>query len=376
MKICYISTVHPLNDNRVFHKMAVGTAAAGHDVHLIIKHERDEHLQGVAVHCLQTSLGRRMRMLALPALAFKKALALRADVYHFHDPELIPVGLLLKALGKRVIYDVHENVAQQLLNKKWVGPLFLRKLVSQAVRGLERIGMLAFDGIVTARPDIAEHFPSVKTRVIFNSAKLSDIYAVPTASQPKTKPVVIYAGAFTRIRGIYELVQAMALVKADVELWLIGFWHDKELKPECEALEGWKRTRLFDYMTVDETYAHMKQADVGIVTFLPAPNHLTTISTKPFEYMACGMPVIMSDFPYWRQTFTEYAEFVNPADPVALAEKIDFLLQHPKYARDLVDRAKSWMEAHYSWEREEQKLLALYRQLERGKLSAEGESLA
>ena len=369
MKICYISTVHPLNDNRVFHKMAVGMAAAGHEVHLIIKHERDETVQGVVVHSLQSKLGRRMRMLALPILAMRKALALRADVYHFHDPELIPVGLLLKALGKRVIYDVHENVAQQLLNKKWIGPLFARKLLSQTVRALERLGMHAFDAIVTARPDIAEHFPSPKTRVIFNSAKLSDIYSVPIALQAKSKPVVIYAGAFTRIRGIYELVQAMALVKADVELWLIGFWHDKELKPECEALEGWKRTRLFDYMTVDEAYAHMKQADIGIVTFLPAPNHLTTISTKPFEYMACDMPVVMSDFPYWRQTFRDYAEFVNPADPVELAERIDFLLNHPAHAKDLVRRAKAWMEENYSWEREEKKLLAIYQQLEHGKLS-------
>src|SRR5487761_886915 len=88
-----LTSVHPAFDTRVFHKEARTLAAAGYRVRLFAQHDRDCRRDGVDVSALPpTSRGRR------PLLWWKlliEALRCRADVYHIHDPELLPLAFLL-----------------------------------------------------------------------------------------------------------------------------------------------------------------------------------------------------------------------------------------------------------------------------------------
>ncbi|MBN2378076.1 MAG: glycosyltransferase family 4 protein [Sedimentisphaerales bacterium] len=362
-KVCQITTVHPINDNRVFHKECKTLAQNGYYVNLVIQHDKDETIDGVHVLALPKPKNRFSRIFGLTFKAMRRALKQKADIYHFHDSELIPVGIMLKLLGKKVIYDVHENVPKQFMNKDWLGNIYFKKIAAAGMSILEKFCKIFFDVIIVARPDIAEHLSSKRTKVILNAAVLKTIDEAPDIKIEKTRPVVIYAGGITKIRGITEIIQAMEILDGKAELWLLGPWQIESFRDECKKLPGWKYVNDLGYKPVQEVFSYMKKADIGIVTFWPAPNHLTTLPNKPFEYMSSYLPVIMSNFDYWQEIFQGCAIFTDPQDTQQIAEKINLLLDDKNLAKNLAVAGRKLVEDKYSWEAESKNLLQIYQDL-------------
>ena len=137
-KVTHLSTVHSRYDTRIFAKMCSSLATHGHNVSLVVADNLgDEIKNGVSIIDVGAkSSGRFFRMTTSVKKVFEKAKELDSDIYHFHDPELIPTGLKLKNLGKKVIFDIHENTDLQILEKDWI-PLIFRKLTSYIYRKYE-----------------------------------------------------------------------------------------------------------------------------------------------------------------------------------------------------------------------------------------------
>jgi hypothetical protein len=112
-KICILTSVHQAFDVRIFHKQAKTLAQTGYDVTLIAQHNKNEIVDGVKIVALSASPNRLYRMIVTSLCILRLALKQKGNIYHFHDPELIPVGILLKLLGKKVIY---ENLWLSFLN--------------------------------------------------------------------------------------------------------------------------------------------------------------------------------------------------------------------------------------------------------------------
>ena len=119
LRIVHLTSAHPSSDIRIFHKECKCLARAGYDVTLVAPGERDEMIDGVAVKAIPQSGSRYARMLLGPLRVLKTAWQLGPAVYHFHDPELIPVGIILRSLRRgKVIYDVHEDVPLQVRSEE------------------------------------------------------------------------------------------------------------------------------------------------------------------------------------------------------------------------------------------------------------------
>ncbi|MBU0727812.1 glycosyltransferase family 4 protein, partial [Patescibacteria group bacterium] len=305
-KVCHITTVHSPFDVRIFHKECKTLANAGYDVILIAQHDKDEVVvDGVQIIALPKTKSRIHRMITLPLKAFHLALKQNANIYHFHDPELLPVGLALKLITKsKVIYDVHEDCEKDMLSKPYL-PERARRFVAIAIKIAEWVISRIFDGIVPATDDISSNFSNhQRVVVVKNFPVLSDFTEIKRNIRNAGDIFnLIYVGCLTEIRGITQMIQSLEFINSQkrVKLTLFGKFYPLNYEEQIKSLKGFEKAEHLGWIRPQEIPEEITQSDVGIVCFLPEPNHINAMPTKLFEYMACGIPVIVSNFPLWKE---------------------------------------------------------------------------
>ena len=357
-----MTTVHTIRDPRIFHKQCRSLAALGYDVGLIACHDRSEVVDGIRIVALDRPQGRLDRMLKVAWRAYRAAVAERADLYHFHDPELLWVAVLLRLRGRRVVYDVHEDVPKQIMSKHWI-PARVRPLVSRAFAVVEGLAARIVDGIVAATPSIAEKFPGPATVVVQNFPETS--FTRDPAPPEDRHDAFVYTGGLMEIQGVREMAQAFALLPDGMTGTIAGRFMPAELEGEVATMPGWERVRFLGQVPRAEIVKAMDGARVGIVLNHPRPNYLEAWSTKMFEYMARGLPVVCSNFPLWAEIVggADCGIAVDPRDPAAIADAIRRLNEDPALARRLGENGRRAVAERYNWEAELVKLEALYRRV-------------
>ena len=223
---------------------------------------------------------------------YKAAVAEDADIYHFHDPELIPVGIMLKLKGKKVIYDVHEDVPKQILTKYWI-PSFLRRTVSAGASLFEKIGSKFFDGIVAATPTIADKFPLDKTAAVQNFPMLNELVTPDATPYPDRPNDIVYVGGIAALRGIREMVQAVELLPETLKarLCLAGAFIPAELYDEICAMPGWEGLSFWDGRVESRLRRFWVEFVLGLFYSIPLQ---TIVMRSQINYLNICLPVFPS----------------------------------------------------------------------------------
>ncbi len=365
LTVCHITTAHARRDTRIFRKECVSLARAGHDVHLVVGDGQGREVaDGVTIHDLgRKPVSRLRRMTEQPRRARKVVAAVRPDVVHFHDPELLPLGRRLAGQGLRVVYDVHEDVPSQILSKSWI-PSWVRPTLSTAFRVYEHSTARRLAGVVAATPHIAHLFADLKDRAIcVNNFPMAEELA-PPALPVERLARVCYAGVITRERGIRELIHALPLAPG-VRLTLCGTISGGGLEAELRAEPGWGQVDYRGEVARGELARVMAESAAGVVTYLPLPNHVDAQPTKLFEYMSASLPVIASNFPLWR-TFVEESGAgvcVDPASPESIAAAIRTLTSDLTLSASIGRAGRNAVERQFNWAAEADKLIAFYARL-------------
>lgn len=365
MKIAHLTSAHSPLDVRIFHKECRTLAAAGYEVVLLVPADRDEMVDGVQIRSLPAFKTRRQRLMSAMGAIFRRAVAEDADVYHFHDPELIPVGMLLKLQKKKVVYDVHEDLPKQILAKPWISPA-LRPAVSRVALCAELVGAWRFDRIVTATPSIAEHFPAEKTVTVQNFPIIEALSLCNPMPYEHRPPLLAYVGVMSEIRGIRQMVQSMEWVgSACARLALAGTFSPPQLEAALEAVPGWTHVDWLGQQSRAQVADLLDRARAGLVLFHPVPNHVEAYPNKLFEYMSVGIPVIASDFPLWREIISDAqcGLVVDPMEPRAIAEAARWILEHPLEAKAMGERGREAVQGRFNWDEQAKRLLGVYAEL-------------
>ena len=367
-RAAHLSIVRAADDTRIFHKQCRSLAEAGYEVHLITAKPGAAVKENVRLHCLApdsepAALPRRPWLLYRSLV---QAWRLEADVYHLHDPHLIPVGLALKLSGARVVYDVHEDYPAWARVKYRERPRWGR-LIGLLWKLLETLAHRSLDGFVCANEAIASRFPRSPTIVVHNFPR-ADFPAADALAYEHRPPTVLYVGVQSAARGFWEAVKAMELVPEglDVRLRLVGRVVPSTLIDEGVACPGWQRVEYSPWQPPNVIERELGRARMGLVAPHALPNQTSCLgSNKLFEYMAAGLPVIVADMPGWRWIVDDMGcvVAVDPRDPSALAGAIEHLLTHPDQAEEMGRRGRAAVDTRYNWNAEVGRLLALYREL-------------
>jgi len=362
MKIAHLTSVHPRYDTRIFLKQCRSLAAAGYDVSLVVADGLgDEQRDGVTIYDAGASKGRAARMIGATRRVLKRGLALDADAYHLHDPELLPVALAFKRRGKRVIFDSHEDVPRQILSKPYLH-IRLRRPIATVVGLIESVACRRIDAVVAATPAIGAKFAGIGVcvSVVNNFPMLGELDAELPWSEKANE--VCYVGSIAATRGVRDVVAAMALCDSGARLNLAGGFEGKDLRSELESMPGWSKVNALDYLTRSGVRAVLARSVAGLVTLHPTPAYIDALPVKMFEYMSAGVPVIASDFPLWREIIlgNDCGVCVDPKDPLAIATAIDRLARSPDVARHMGENGRRAVKERYNWQGEEKTLLSLY----------------
>jgi glycosyltransferase involved in cell wall biosynthesis len=369
-KICHMSSAHRGLDIRIFHKECVSLANAGYDTHLVINAGAAEVAEaarrGVTLHPMEyvPETRRLARILLHARRCYLLARKIDAELYHLHDPELIPYGLLLAYAGKAVIFDAHEDLPGSIYSKDWI-PLPARRAVAAMCEILQNFGARRFVAVVAATPFIATLFDgTAKPVVIINNYPMfGELSPAPHQPDGATRDSVCYVGGIDIIRGIREMVQAIGATHS--KLLLAGAFATEKLRDEVSQYRGWANVKEYGFVDRKRVSEIMSRSFSGLVTLYQVPNFVNAQPIKMFEYMAAGVPVIASDFPLWRAVIegNQCGICVNPNNPDEISAAIRHLHDHPEEVERMGYNGRQAVEKKYRWDREEIKLLSLYKNI-------------
>ncbi len=363
IRVAVLTSVHSPLDTRIFYKECRTLATSGYEVVLIVPHDRDFISDRVQIRAIPLPKNRRERMVKTLWQLFKAALQENCDIYHFHDPEIIPIGLFLKAKGKKVIYDVHEDVPRDILSKTWIAAP-LRRTIAFIFEKIENLASRHLNVVVASTPFICNRFLRIGCKAItVKNYPLKDELYLPNIDWHTKERAVCYVGGIDKIRGIFEMVQAIG--QTDAKLLLGGKFSDVNQQNLATTMEGWANVEALGHLGRNEIAQVLSRAMAGLVVLHPLENYLDALPVKMFEYMSAGIPIIASNFPLWKEIIegNQCGICVDPINPAEIAAAIQLILDDPDEAKRMGENGRQAVEEKYNWQQECEVLLKIYEDL-------------
>ncbi|NLX90387.1 MAG: glycosyltransferase family 4 protein [Firmicutes bacterium] len=360
-KICHITSVHRRYDVRIFIKQCQSLAKNGYDVTLLVNDEKnDETLEGVKIISTKYKPKNRIdRFIYSSKKMFNKAIEIDADIYQLHDPDLLPLGNKLKKLGKKVIFDSHEDVPQQIKDKQWIPKLF-RNAISKFYESYEKNTVKQYDAVISVTPHLVERFKKINL-----NASLVTNYPIVDKDEiiiKKSERAICFAGGITEQWSHHNILKALKNID-NIKYILAGSATNDYLKllKEMPAWQSVEYKGVIPHQEVKNVYLR-SIAGMALNNSSQAKGQGTLGNTKLFEFMEAKLPVICTDYLLWKEIINEYkcGICVNPDNVAEIKEAIEYIINNPKEAEQMGENGRRAVLEKFNWGTQEKVLLEIY----------------
>lgn len=374
-RVCHLASKHKMSDMRIFEKECKSLAHAGFEVTLIGFGETQKTEVIDNVHCISLYCPIKNNLELLKKrnkLIYQTALQVDANIYHLHEPELLPVGKKLKKKGKIVIFDSHEFYGWQLHDnihkiKIIKTPASLMKVIGNLYMRYEKHICMKLDAVVqVCTMNGIDYFANRCRRSIFirNLPNAAD-YTRKSSYDLSQKPMVAMIGGITKERGITQLVKATH--QAGGTLLLAGDFHPTSYETELRQMPEFDCVEYKGFLDKNGMVELLEQANIGASTLLNVGQYdkIDTFPTKVYDYMSMELPVVISGTEYAKKMNDRYhfGICVNPDDPDSITKAITWLKEHPDRATEMGKNGRKAIEDEFNWEKESEKLIVFYQKL-------------
>ncbi|TDT43470.1 glycosyltransferase involved in cell wall biosynthesis [Halospina denitrificans] len=364
MKACHISSVHPANDPRIRLKQIDSLANNGFDITFITGDTDAKESDTITIKRVSPGRKKRLtRMLLTSPKVIWAAFKEKPDIYHFHDPELLPWAWLLLLTRKPIIYDIHEDYYTSVSQKSYL-PVWARFVLAFLTYFFEKLLSYPFTHVI-AEKYYSERFP--RAHEILNYPQTQKLQKKLAHNPESTR--LLYTGTISTDRGALIMAELVRQIP-DYSITAVGRC-PQDLAKEIRMKAGGGSFRFHlpaegRYVPFDEIVTYYSEEWLAGLALFPDTHHYRQKQlTKFFEYMAVGLPIIASDFPVWRRFIVEQGIgiCVSPNDIKSIADALSWLRDHPEKAKSMGARGKSLAQELYNWSSQERALVKLYNSL-------------
>jgi len=374
-KVCIITSVHSVSDPRIFYKQAQSLKKAGHNVCIIAQNDKNEIIDGIQIIGLGKPKTRLQRMFCLTNQMLKKALTTNADAYHIHDPELLPVLVIIKLLTKKfTVFDIHENIKEDIMTKEYLNSIS-RIIFAFAYTLIESFFLKFVDVIILAEDSYTKSYTNIKNKYIIRNYPLikyeKNSRKINAINHNSDLYIISVVGQIAKVRGAFEILNAMKILIdrgfGNIRLNFIGLFETTSLRSELE-----------DYIVKYELHSNIKftnqiphpmvakileESNLGLAILHPNPNFLESMPTKIFEYYLAGIPVIASNFQAWKRIVvdTDCGLVVDPLNVISISDAIEKMILNREDSLRMGENGKNLIYSTYNWKNEEIALLDIYK---------------
>lgn len=374
LSVAIVTSIHPDFDARIW-KHARLLADNGHRVRLVCPWSVTPGavVDGIELHPFPKAPQRLLRPLwsLLKLMPILGRLLRDTDIVHFHDLDLLP-WMTPVAMWRPVVFDVHENYPDEMLEKAWI-PAPLRRPVALAVKWGQWLGSRVIRNIVLVAPSQERYFASPALRKIYLMNFASrDLADGALDNYAERKPVAVFIGSQHENNGSLLLLEIAARVVAAnpaVGFVAVDRFFDPAFRERFLArrheLGLDEAVSLVPNVRPQQLMSILNEATVGISPNLRVPQQINGVHTKVFEYMAAGLPMVLSDLPHQMEVICQSGAgiAVPPEEPETFARAILDLVADPTRAAAMGCRGVAAFRADYCYESQRDKLLSFYRQI-------------
>jgi glycosyltransferase involved in cell wall biosynthesis len=363
IKVCHVTSVHSAMDGRIFNKQCRSLARANYSVYLIAPSVGDTVIDGVNIIGVpQQKSNRIYRIFRYTNLIFKKAIAVDADIYHLHDPELLPLVSRLLNKGKQIIFDSHEDVPLQIERKYWI-PKILRLFISKLYKLYERRVLKKVDAIITVTPSIVDRLIKINPRTfqVTNYPIIDDLVALKDLQTTS----VCFAGSLDESWMLSNIIKAINKID-NVEFRIAGSCTESYIKL-LKKDDINNKVVFYGQIPHTQVSGFIQNSFAGMALYdycAELGNNMGTLgNTKLFEYMSAGVPVICTDFLLWKKIIVEEkcGICVNPRDVESIEAAIRYLVDNHEIAMQMGRNGQIAVKERYNWKTQELILLDIYK---------------